>query len=160
RQRCLLENAQLVLGSATPSLESFYQSQKGDYALGILENRYFSAPLPQVEVADMRRELREGNRSIFSRILAEELAKTLANGEQSLVLINRRGYYTFFSCRNCGKVILCPHCDIPMAYHEKENKLKCHYCGALAEPPRVCPQCGSSAIRHFGIGTQRVADEL
>jgi primosomal protein N' (replication factor Y) len=160
KKRCLLEDAQLLLGSATPSVESFYQAKIGDYAFFSLPHRYFGAPLPKVEIVDMREELKEGNRSIFSRLLRQEMAEVLQQNEQIILFLNRRGYYTFYSCRNCGHVIRCPHCALPMAYHSREARLKCHYCGALSDPPKYCPLCASTAIRYFGSGTQRVADEV
>lgn len=159
RERCRLTGAQLLLGSATPSVESFYKADRGEYALAELKNRYYNSPLPVVEVVDMREELREGNRSVFSRLLQEEIAARLEKKEQVMLLLNRRGYYTSFACRNCGSVMLCPHCDIPLAYHDAEHVLKCHYCGRQIKPPSACPACGSNAIRHLGAGTQRVADE-
>lgn len=159
RERCRLTGAQLLLGSATPAVESFYKAAKGEYAFAELKNRYYESPLPMVEVVDMREELREGNRSVFSRILQKEIAARLEKKEQVMLLLNRRGYYTSFACRNCGSVILCPHCDIPLAYHDAEHVLKCHYCGRQIKPPAVCPACGGNAIRHLGTGTQRVADE-
>lgn len=160
QKRAELAGAQLVLGSATPSIESYYQAEQGAYAQADLTKRYYLAPLPLVQICDMRTELQEGNRSLFSRLLQTKLADRLKKGEQSLLLINRRGYYSFFSCRNCGSVIYCPHCSVPMAYHDSERLLKCHYCGSKLQPPEVCPTCGSKAIRHFGAGTQRVADEV
>ncbi len=160
RKRCELAGAQLLLGSATPAVESYYQAQRGCYALAALGERYYPAPAPHVEVVDMRQELLTGNRSLFSRLLQQELVARRQRGEQSILLLNRRGYYTFISCRACGHVLECPHCAIPLAYHEGEDRLKCHYCGAMQPPPTICPQCGSTAIRHFGAGTQRVVREL
>ncbi|MDR2711770.1 MAG: primosomal protein N' [Clostridiales bacterium] len=159
RERCRLSGAQLLLGSATPSLESWQRALTGEYSLLKLERRFHQPRLPQVRVVDMREELRRGNRRIFSRLLEDELASRLAAGEQSLLFLNRRGYYTFFSCRNCGQVIHCPHCALALTYHAAENRLKCHCCGRNQAPPKFCPVCGSSSIRYFGIGTQRVADE-
>jgi primosomal protein N' (replication factor Y) len=158
--RCWLEDAQLLLGSATPSVESFYAAQCGKYALACLPWRYYSAPLPKVQIVDMRQELQKGNRSVLSDLLQKKIASTLEQNEQTILFLNRRGYYTFYSCRHCGHVITCPHCDLPMAYHSKEGRLKCHYCGALADPPAICPSCGSKNIRYFGTGTQRVVDEV
>ena len=160
--RAELARAQLVLGSATPSIESRYQAEQGRYAYGRLTAHYHPAPLPRVEVVDMRQELRAGNRSIFSHALLDALTQTLAAGGQSILFLNRRGYYQHFSCRDCGNVITCPHCDVAMSYHASPSggQLKCHYCGRRLHPPERCPVCGSKHIRHFGIGTQRVVDEL
>lgn len=160
RERCRLTGAQLLMGSATPLVESYYKATSGEYAYAHLENRFYNSSLPMVEVVDMREELRDGNRSIFSRALQKEIALRLENKEQVMLLLNRRGYYTSFTCRICGSVMLCPHCDIPLAYHDAENVLKCHYCGRQFKPPPVCPKCGSNAIRHLGTGTQRVAEEV
>ena len=162
RHRAELAQAQLILGSATPDVESRYQAEQGKYAYGQLTTHYHPAPLPQVEVVDMRQELRAGNRSIFSHRLLDSLTQTLAAGGQSILFLNRRGYYQHFSCRDCGNVITCPHCDVAMSYHAGPNggQLKCHYCGRRLRPPERCPICGSKHIRHFGLGTQRVVDEL
>ena len=162
RKRAELARAQLVLGSATPSVESRYRAEQGVFAYGQLKSHYHPAPPPEVTVVDMRQELREGNRSIFSRSLLAGLEQTLAEGGQSILFLNRRGYYQHFSCRDCGHVITCPHCDVAMSYHAGSygGQLKCHYCGRRLRPPERCPACGSPRIRHFGIGTQRVQDEL
>ncbi len=161
RQRATLCHAHLLLGSATPSVESYYLAQTGVYALGQLRQQYYAAPPPAVEIVDMRRELRQGNTSIFSGALRRALAETLAEGGQSILFLNRRGYYNFFSCRDCGASVTCPHCSVAMAYHADDHggKLKCHYCGRIIDPPSRCPVCGSPHIRRFGVGSQRVADE-
>ena len=158
--RCRISGAQLVLGSATPAVESYYQAETGAYALGILNERYYPANLPDIEIVDMREELRDGNRSMISRKLVNELALRLECREQSMLLLNRRGYYTFYSCRECGEAIICPHCDIPLVYHEDSNVLRCHYCGYSENLPECCPVCSSKAIRHFGAGTERLVREL
>jgi len=159
KERSRLTGAQLLMGSATPSVESYYLAQIGAYRLVSLPCRIGNIPLAAVEVADMRRELRQGNRSIFSFTLQQALQETLDNKKQAVLFLNRRGFATFVSCRHCGYVVECPHCDLSMAYHQKANQLKCHYCGYVEAPPAVCPNCGSKAIRHFGTGTQKVAEE-
>lgn len=158
RQRCRYHNAQLILGSATPSLESFYKAKQGEYLLLTMARRVGDRPLPDVKVVDMRQELRQGNRSIFSFALQEAMSAHLEQGKQTVLFLNRRGFATFVSCRSCGYVVECPHCALPMAYHQKENRLKCHYCGHTEKLPQCCPACGSAAIRHFGVGTQKVAE--
>jgi len=161
-ERARLCGASLLLGSATPSLEQMYDARSGRYALGVLKERYHGAPPPQVDVVDMRLELAAGNRSIFSRTLLDALEETLQQGEQAILFLNRRGYYQHYACRDCGSSISCPHCAVAMNLHAEgpRGRLKCHYCGRSMEPPRVCPHCGSQHIRKFGVGTQRVVDEL
>ena len=158
--RCRLQKALLVLGSATPSLDSYNQAEKGNYHLVELKQRVYAQPLPQVEVVDMREELRRGNRSIFSDRLVEGVTATLERGRQVLLFLNRRGYHTFVSCRTCGQVLECPHCSVSLSYHAYDRKVKCHYCGFQGEVPVLCPHCNSHAIRQFGAGTQRVAEEV
>lgn len=157
-QRARLQGAQVVLGSATPSIETYDQAQGGAFRLVTLKKRIFDRPLPRVRIVDMREELRAGNRSIFSGILRTKITEHLAAQGQILLFLNRRGYHTFVSCRSCGHVLTCPHCEISLTYHA--NGLKCHYCGFAQALPRQCPACGSTAIRHFGVGTQRVEDEI
>ena len=163
-QRCRLSGAHLLLGSATPSVESYAASQAGLYALGRLQQHFYPTPPPQVRVVDMREELRNGNRSIFSLSLTAALGAALEQGEQAILFLNRRGYYQFFSCRSCGKAITCPHCNVAMGYHSGASggagRLKCHYCGREQAPMAICPYCGSKHIRSFGMGTQRVEAEL
>ena len=161
-KRAELSGAMLVLGSATPSVEQAYWAVQGNYAYGALRQHYHTAPLPQVRIVDMRDELRAGNKSIFSRQLIEALKDTLDNGEQAVLFMNRRGYYQHFSCRDCGQSITCPHCAVAMSFHADHGagRLKCHYCGRSMLPPQICPTCGSRHIRRFGVGTQRIADEL
>ncbi|MGP3560898.1 primosomal protein N' [Geobacillus sp. BK01] len=150
----------VVLGSATPSLETFARAAKGVYELLELPERIADGGMPDVHVVDMREELRSGNRSMFSRRLLDELRLRLERGEQAVLFLNRRGYSTFVMCRGCGYVIRCPHCDISLTYHRAGERMKCHYCGH--EEPLVprCPACGSEHIRFFGTGTQKVEEEL
>ncbi|WEG11630.1 primosomal protein N' [Pullulanibacillus sp. KACC 23026] len=150
----------VILGSATPSLESYARAQKGVYHLITLKERVNNRMLPPVRIVDMREELREGNRSIFSKPLLEALQDRLQKGEQSVLLLNRRGYSTFILCRDCGYVVKCPHCDISLTFHQKEQRVKCHYCDYSLPVPRVCPECQSEHIRFFGSGTQKVEEAL
>ncbi len=159
KERCRLTGAQLLMGSATPALESYYRAQNGAYRLVFLPSRIGGLPLAAVEVVDMRQELQNGNRSIFSYALQQALGETLKNKKQAVLFLNRRGFATFVSCRHCGYVVECPHCSLALAYHQKSNQLKCHSCGYVQAPPILCPNCGGSAIRHFGTGTQKVAEE-
>ncbi|MGI6686113.1 MAG: primosomal protein N' [Bacillota bacterium] len=160
KERARRQNALLVMGSATPSIESYYRGITGEYRLVTMKNRIYQRPLPKVNVVDMRQELKEGNKSIFSRLLREKLIERFEKKEQSLLFLNRRGYHTFVSCRNCGLVLKCPHCNISLTTHGGNSRLNCHYCGYSAFVPKVCPQCGSGAIRHFGAGTERVEEEV
>ncbi|GGD65056.1 primosomal protein N' [Paenibacillus nasutitermitis] len=192
-RRARQHHATVVLGSATPSLESFaaatrtgtgtdaraadLQEQEGLGAENALSSadkresgrisgllpmpdRVGGRPMPPVRLVDMREELREGNRSMFSRLLHEQLQQRLDRGEQSVLLLNRRGYSTFVMCRSCGYTALCPHCDISLTYHQKSRALRCHYCGHAESAPAKCPSCESEHIRFFGTGTQRVEEEL
>lgn len=149
----------VVLGSATPSLESYYQAKNGEYRLYELTKRQAGGELPTVYTVDLREELREGNRSIFSRKLHSLLEERLNKGEQSILFLNRRGYAGFISCRACGYVMKCPHCDVSLSEH-KNGKLVCHYCGY--EEPKVskCPACGSKYILGFRAGTQQIEEAL
>lgn len=154
-ERGKLEGAHVVLGSATPSVEARWACETGEYALFVLNRRYGGAALPRVILADMREELKAGNRSAFSRTLQEELAVCLDRGEQAMLFLNRRGYAGFVACRSCGHVIKCPHCDVSLTYHSS-GRLVCHYCGYSAEPVDRCPSCGSSYIGGFRAGTQQI----
>lgn len=161
-RRARFSGASLVLGSATPSVEQYYAAETGRYAKGELTGHYFPAPAPRARIVDMRAELREGNKTIFSRALYEALCHVLDHGEQAVLFMNRRGYYQHYACRDCGASIHCPHCAVAMSFHNDAygGRLKCHYCGRSIAPPSRCPQCGSAHIRKFGVGTQRVAEEL
>ncbi|MCR4399580.1 MAG: primosomal protein N', partial [Syntrophomonadaceae bacterium] len=136
--------ALVVLGSATPSLETFYRARSGLIQHLHLAQRAGGQPPPRVEVVDMREEFRQGNRTIFSRLLRDRLAQCLQRGEQAILFLNRRGYFTHLACRECGLVVTCPHCAIPLAYHQQGEHLRCHYCGLVRrEVPARCPRCGS-----------------
>ncbi|WP_295148164.1 primosomal protein N' [uncultured Peptoniphilus sp.] len=151
----------VLLGSATPSVESYFYAQKDFYNLCELKNRAKKgAFLPDTEIVDMRDELIMGNVSIFSRELREAIEEKLKNKEQIILFLNRRGFSNFISCRSCGDVIKCDDCDISMTYHKAKNRLICHYCGKTKPLPKVCPSCGSKFIKQFGVGTQRVEEEV
>lgn len=165
--RAELENCPLVCGSATPSLESWVAVRQSTAVPSVylsLPERIQARPMPPVEVVDMRQELRQGNRSIFSRLLAQALQQLQAQAQQGLLFIHRRGHSTFVSCRNCGHVMECPHCDVSLTYHHThaiaQPLLRCHYCNYSRTQPRACPSCGSPYLKHFGSGTQRVVQEL
>lgn len=153
-------NAVLVLGSATPAIESYYSASKGKHTWLRLTERVQGRPFPEVHVVDMRSELKKGNRSIFSLPLQENINACLKKEEQIVLFLNRRGFATFVMCRDCGEVIKCSHCDISLTYHQTNNTLRCHYCGFSRKIPHQCPACQSQHIRHFGTGTQRVEQEL
>lgn len=156
RKRAAMAGASVVLGSATPSVDSFYRCQRGEYRLFTLNRRAVKeAQLPAVEIVDLRKELEAGNKSILSRRLAELLKDRLQKGEQSLLFLNRRGYAGFLSCRSCGKAVKCPHCDVSLTLH-RGGRMICHYCGHEEAVPRRCPSCASGYIAGFGIGTQKV----
>lgn len=157
--------AAVILGSATPSLESYHAARSQSdihFSPVLLEmpTRALGNELPKVNVVDMREELKEGNRSMFSRRLHSALAERLERGEQTVLLLNRRGFSTFVMCRSCGYVAGCPECDISLTYHSRSDNLRCHYCGHAEPAPKICPECGSEHIRFFGTGTQRVEEEL
>lgn len=150
----------VILGSATPTLETYARAKKGVYQLATLNKRTNDKAMPEVEIVDMRNELHEGNRTMFSRRLKEKIESCIAKKEQIVLLLNRRGYSTFVMCRDCGHVKECPHCDIALTYHKNLNQLKCHYCSYEEPMPSVCPECSSDLIRYFGTGTQRVEEAL
>ncbi|MGN1348717.1 MAG: primosomal protein N', partial [Acutalibacteraceae bacterium] len=158
--RAAYNKALCVLASATPSLESYTLAKKGRYSLETIKNRYGDAVLPDVIVADMRKERKNGNRYQISSILLEKLEENLKNGKQSILLINRRGYNTFAACDECGKVRVCPSCSVSLTYHSDINRLMCHYCGYSDFMDNKCPECGKKAVRFSGSGTQKIEDEL
>ncbi|MBE6695015.1 MAG: primosomal protein N' [Ruminococcaceae bacterium] len=155
-------NALMLLASATPSLESFYKAKTGKYSLIELRYRYGGATLPETEIVDMRDELRAGNTSGISALLADELKETVEGGNQAILFLNRRGYHSHLHCRECGYVLTCPHCSISLTYHYSEagGYLLCHSCGYREGVRRTCPECGSERISHLGIGTQKIEGEL
>lgn len=153
-------DAKLVLGSATPSVNSYYESKAGRISLINMDNRAYGKSLPKVNIVDMREELRSGCRSIFSRKLKEEIEYNLKNKEQIILFINRRGFSSFVSCRSCGYVFKCDKCDVSMTYHISDNSMTCHYCGKKQMVPKVCPKCGSKYVKYFGLGTEKVEEEI
>ncbi len=161
---CRMKNASLVLGSATPSIESYYRAKMGSIKLFTLKERLAGGQLPQVYVEDLRSELKSGNRSIFSRRLYGLINDRLKKGEQTILFINRRGYAGFVSCRACGHVMKCPHCDVSLSEHTDRyrnmSRLVCHYCGFSMQGVTNCPQCGSKYILGFRAGTQQIEELL
>ena len=158
--RANYNDALLLLASATPSLESYYMAENGKYSLHTLKNRYKGAKLPSVTTVDMRKEITAGNHGSISRLLIDELDEVLNNKKQAIILLNRRGYNTYISCPSCGYVATCPNCSISMTYHSANNRMLCHYCGHSEQIQKKCPECDSEHLRFYGMGTQRVEDEL
>ena len=150
----------VILGSATPSLESYARAEKNVYELLSLPNRVNNQALPHIDIVDMREELSEGNRSMFSNELRNAIQDRLDKQEQIVLFLNRRGYASFMLCRDCGYVPQCPNCDISLTYHKTTDQLKCHYCGYQETPPNICPNCEGDHIRQVGTGTQRVEELL
>ena len=157
QRRAKMEGASLVLGSATPSLEAFYRCKRGDYQLLRLGSRAAGQSLPKVYVTDMREELKKGNRSILSDRLKELMKERLQKGQQTMLFMNRRGYAGFVSCRACGYVVKCPHCDVSLSLH-RGGRLVCHYCGHEEPARERCPSCGSPYIGGFKAGTQQIEE--
>lgn len=155
-----IQNAAIIFGSATPSFETFYRAKNGEIIYLELPNRISNNPLPNVECVDMRAELKAGNKSVLSFALKNLLEETLENHQQAILLLNRRGYSTFVMCRDCGAVVTCPECGLPMHYHITDKTLKCHYCEVESVPPEICPKCKSKRIKYFGTGTQKLEEFL
>lgn len=158
--RCSQNNALLVLSSATPSVETYYYAKSGRYSLNTLTKRYGNAVLPDVIRADMNLEQQNGNISGFSDVLLENIAYNLENGRQSILLLNRRGYNTFVTCRSCGEPVTCPNCSISLTYHSANSRLMCHYCGYSMPCTDECPTCHSKSLRFSGSGTQRAESDI
>ena len=156
-ERGNLEHCPVVLGSATPSVDAYYQAQNGTYRLFELNSRYENRQMPKVYSVDLRKELKQGNRSILSSILQEKIEERLKKKEQIMLFLNRRGYAGFFSCRSCGTVMKCPHCDVSLSQH-RNGKMVCHYCGYETRQPQQCPVCGSPYIGGFRAGTQQIEE--
>ena len=160
KKRAIINNCPLILGSATPKINDYFMALNGDYNLITLPTRANKLPLPKIRVADMREELKKGNRSVLSEDLKESIKKCYKAGEQSILFINRRGYSSFVMCRSCGEPVKCPHCDISLTYHYKTNNLKCHICGYQRPNVSKCDSCGSDKIRYVGSGTEKIVDEV
>ena len=160
RWRSEANHCPLLFGSATPSVQAYYKAQQQEYTLLSLPHRIFHQPMPKVQVIDMKEEMFYGNYSVFSASLTQLIQETLDKREQMILLLNRRGHSTFVMCRECGKTIQCPHCDISMVYHQAQQDLQCHYCDHHETVPHICPHCGSQKIKFFGTGTQKVEEEL
>lgn len=159
-KRAEVFGAVTVLASATPSIESYAKARSGEYTLIEMTKRYNQSSMPKIEIVDMRKELENGNKSMFSKTLYDAVRENLERKEQTILFMNRRGFSSFVSCRKCGFVPLCPNCNISLTYHSFDNTLKCHYCGHKIQNYTVCPACKSKYIRYFGGGTQRVEDEV
>ena len=159
KYRCVQNNALLVLGSATPSVESMYHAKQGDYALFELRRRYNQKALPQVCIVDMKKELRAGNNTDVSRVLREELEENFKRGEQAILFLNRRGASRMVFCGECGQVPECPRCSVKLTYHSANGRLMCHHCGHSQPLPAACPDCGG-ILNFIGTGTQRLQEEL
>ena len=160
RFRAKEHNSVLLFASATPSVDSYYKAQIGKYKLLELNNRATDAVLPDVTIVDMRAELESGNMSVFSREMEDAVRRNLEEKKQSILFLNRRGYSSFVSCRNCGYTVKCPHCNVSLTYHKSSNRMICHYCDYMTEKPNVCPDCGGKYIKQFGTGTQRIAEAV
>ena len=159
-ERARLSGAKIVLGSATPSVESYDKAIGGEYYLAEMKTRINGKNLPEFIVADMRQEIRRGNGSIFSSDLKSEIEDCLKQGNQAIIFFNRRGYSRQVLCRDCGNVIRCENCDVALNYHKDQGVLKCHFCNATYKMPSACPECGSINLSYNGIGTQKVVDEI
>jgi primosomal protein N' (replication factor Y) len=158
--RAFLNKAPLVLGSATPSLESYHKAREGKFSLLKMGNRVEHKQMPKVLVTDLRRELKEGNETLFSNLLKEKLQERLQEKEQSILFLNRRGYANLVNCRDCGQVIKCKYCDVSLTYYATKKVLKCNYCGYTRPVPMECPECGGNRVRPLGAGTEKVEKEL
>lgn len=154
-----LTGALLVMGSATPDIDSYHRAVTGEFLLLQLKERTKGSHLPEVFVTDMRKELEDGNRSAFGLPLQQAIRENLEKGQQTMLFLNRRGYSTFVSCRKCGEALTCPSCNVSYTYHASDKALVCHYCGKEVPVPKTCPSCGSHYIRYFGTGTQKIEEE-
>jgi primosomal protein N' (replication factor Y) len=160
RFRAKYNGALFLMGSATPSIETYSLAKSGKYVLCELNERFGDTPLPEVICVDMKREMRLGNKTPISETLKELIKSNIENKKQTILLINRRGYNTFIACNECGHIITCPNCSISLTYHSFNNRLMCHYCGYSKRLDNICPECGCDSVRYSGYGTQRIEDEL
>ena len=160
KYRSELNSCPIILGSATPAISTYYKAKKGEIKLIEMLSRVNEKALPKVDIVDMRKELKEGNTSCLSSKLVNELAEVVKNKQQAIILINRRGYSSFLRCRECGYVPHCTTCDVSLTYHKYENILKCHYCNNRYKVLDVCPVCGSTNIKEYGLGTEKVCEEI
>lgn len=158
--RAKYHKAQLVLGSATPSMESYSRALKGVYDLYELPDRINKKPLPEVKIIDMVDSMKKKNYSLFSKEMRDKIQETIDKDEQVILLLNKRGYASYVQCFDCGEVIKCPHCDVTLTYHKEDQRLKCHYCEYSIPYPRYCHKCGSNHLKSIGYGTQRIEEEI
>lgn len=158
--RATYNGCPLVLGSATPSIDSYWRAKRGEYRLLEMPNRINRKALPEVHIVDMCQEIRKGNPSFLSGEMQHRLTQCIDSGHQAIIFLNRRGFASYQQCRSCGYVVKCEDCDVPMVFHREEDRLKCHYCSARKEPLSVCPECGSVSIKQGSMGTERVVSEL
>ncbi|OPJ56904.1 primosomal protein N' [Alkalithermobacter paradoxus] len=160
KRLCKETNSILLLGSATPPIEEYYKCETGQYSKIELKNRANKNQMPEIQVVDMKEELNIGNKSIFSRALFDEISENLRNGNQTILFLNRRGYASFVSCRKCAYLFKCSNCDISLTYHKNTHSGKCHYCGYEVNIPKECPSCNSLYLKEFGIGTEKIQEEV
>ncbi len=158
-KRAMANSAVLLLGTATPAVADYYRSKNKIFKELTLKQRYNKVPLPRVSIVDMRSEIKAGNKSLFSGKLISEMEKCFEQGKQAILFLNRRGYSSFVSCRECGYVMKCPDCGISMTYHKESNAMECHYCGKRRSVPKQCPECGSKIIGRFGAGTEQLEEK-
>ncbi len=158
-KRAIAHNACLVLGSATPAVQDYYRSKKNIFTELVLKKRYNENPLPKVSIVDMREEVKAGNRSLFSGLLTKEMQACFDDDKQIILFLNRRGYSSYVSCRECGYTMRCQDCGITMTYHKSSGAMLCHYCGRRVPVPKTCPECGSKLIGRFGAGTEQVEEK-
>ena len=159
-KRAMLQKACLVLGSATPAVADYYRAKEGLFTELRLKERYNQTPLPKISLVDMRSEVRAGNRTMFSKALAQKIQSNLGGGKQVILFLNRRGYSNFVNCRECGHTVKCPDCGIAMTYHKSTNAMVCHYCGRKQPQPLQCPECGSELIGKYGVGTEQLEEKI
>ncbi len=158
--RCSLNGAKLILGSATPSIDTYLKVQNGEFDILTLDKRVNNFSMPTIKIVDLREELKYGNKSVFSSLLKIKISDRLKKKEQIILFLNRRGFSTFVSCRSCGYVFKCSRCDISLTYHFDDDNMKCHYCGETIPVAKLCPKCESKYVKYFGVGTQKVEEEI